>query len=445
MSKTPLLVHLIFHPASDNAHNLALTIHKALNADPALPGLRLSTVFCPTDGVLPPADYPLDEAERNFVVVLADYWVVDGNSGQLRTWSGFIGDLWAACDTSPNRFFPVQLDETAWGFDPRLAGTTFLRGFAERDPAARATLVIRRLVIELCRYLADEPQGTDEHSKAPVKLFLSHAKVDLDSEPKVFHALEDYLRQDQPVRAWIDSGNIEAGSAFGERITTGIQDSSVLCVLTDNYSTREWCRKEVLLAKEHRRPLVVIAAFNSQEVRSFPYLGNVPVFRWPCPAADAGQTAALHRNAAMAAVDLMLKETLRHLHTRLLLEDDKQDGDILLSRPPELLSVLQAREAGAILYPDPPLGLEELNLLGNAVPVPLTTPLARLASQRPLQGTRIGLTMSESTDIHRFGLDPLHLGDAMIEISRYLLIKGATLVYGGDLQPADAHRNRLPP
>jgi hypothetical protein len=41
--------------------------------------------------------------------------------------------------------------------------------------------------------------------------------------------------------------------------------------------------------------------------------------------------------------------------------------------------------------------------------------------------------MSESTDIQRLGFDELHFRDAMVDLSRYLLIKGATLVYGGHL------------
>ena len=105
----------------------------------------------------------------------------------------------------------------------------------------------------------------------------------------------------------MDSGDIPAGSRFAEEIEEGVEDSSLLCVLTDNYSTREWCRKEIILAKQHQRPVVVIAAFNRQEVRSFPYLGNLPVLRWPCIPAEksAEEKAALNRAAAVAAVDLV--------------------------------------------------------------------------------------------------------------------------------------------
>ncbi len=435
MAQPPLLVHVIFHPASKDALKLAKTIHEALNADPVVPGLRVPTVFCPTDGVMPPATYDLDEAERSFVVILADYHVVaDGQGGHERTWPRFIGDLWDACEGSPHRFFPVQLDETAWDFDDRLKGTNFVRAFAEQDEAKRNDLVVRRLVIELCRYLANRPLGTDECSMAPVTLFLSHTKLDIDSDPKVYHALVSYLSHSQPVGAWVDSGDIATGSRFAESIAAGVDNSSLLCVLTDNYSTREWCRKEIILAKQKNRPVAVIAAFNRQEVRSFPYLGNLPVLRWPCipPDASDSEKEEINSAAAVGAVDLLLKETLRDLHTTLLLNELKHPGDQIMSRPPELLSLLRAKGASTVLYPDPPLGGEELALLGETE-VPTTTPLSRLAADRPLQGTQIALSMSESTDIQRFGFDDLHFRGAMVELSRYLLIKGATLVYGGHL------------
>jgi hypothetical protein len=436
MSQPPLLVHLIFHPASDEARALARTIHRALNGDPAVPGLRVPTVFCPTDGVSPPATYDLDGAQRDFVVVLADYHVVDAYNGLPRTWSAFIGDLWQACEaTRQRRFFPVQLDENAWDFDDRLGGINFIRAFAETDPVLRAELVVRRLIIELCRFLKRSPQDLSGKAAAPVTLFLSHTKLDIDAEPKVTHALMDYLDAAEPVKTWFDTGDIDAGSRFAEAIEQGVMDSSLLCVLTDNYSTREWCRKEIILAKRHQRPAVVVAAFSRQEVRSFPYLGNLPVLRWPCipPEMDEADKATKNRTAAIAAVDLLLKETLRHLHATALLTQVQQEGDFISARPPELLSLAQAKNASAILYPDPPLGSEELDLLTAATAVPNETPLSRLAAERPLKGQRIALSMSESTDIQRVGLDELHFQEAMIELSRYLLLKGATLVYGGNL------------
>ena len=73
MEKEPLLVHLLFHPESVSARELARYIHRQLNGDLMVPGLRVPTVFCSTrDDGAPRARLRFNFAERNFVVVLAD-------------------------------------------------------------------------------------------------------------------------------------------------------------------------------------------------------------------------------------------------------------------------------------------------------------------------------------------------------------------------------------
>ncbi|MEJ1379019.1 MAG: TIR domain-containing protein [Candidatus Sedimenticola sp. (ex Thyasira tokunagai)] len=443
MAKQPLIVHIVFHPESTKASQLARVIHQSLNADPALPGLRIPTRFCPTDGISPPSDYELNEAERNLFVVLADAHIVDRDSEQPRKWCQFIGNLWEQCQGSPHRFLPVQLDEAAWGFDDRLNGTSFLRAFQHPAGVQCETEVVRRIAIELCRFLQGMDQQND--APAPLTLFLSHTKLDLDTPPFVTRALINHLKHDQPVNAWCDSGDIEAGSRFAEAIEAGINDSSLLCVLTNHYASREWCRREILLAKQQQRPIVVIGAGNRNEIRSFPYLGNVPLVSWPVVVPEKPGKKAKKREkrlqkqqenlncaTATAAVDLLIKETLRHLYTRQQLKQAQKEGDILSTRPPELLSLLGVKPGQTVLYPDPPLGEEEQALLRQTA-VTTTTPLARLAAHRPLSGQKIALSMSESSDIQRHGFGPIHLEGAIIELSRYLLIQGATLVYGGHL------------
>ena len=128
--------------------------------------------------------------------------------------------------------------------------------------------------------------------EAPTKMFLSHTKMDLGKEPRAVESLRDLLKSDQPIKTWYDSGDIPGGSRFAKEIEEGIEDSSLLCVITDNYSSREWCRKEVLLAKRKQRPIVVVDALSRCEIRSFPYIGNLPVIRW-------------NEEAPQAAVDLL--------------------------------------------------------------------------------------------------------------------------------------------
>ena len=112
------------------------------------------------------------------------------------------------------------------------------------------------------------------------------------------------------------------------------------------------------------------------------------MLRWPCSSADAreAEKTSINRAAAVAAVDLVLKEILRHLHAT---------AGAAVHDPG------QGRRRAPI--PHPPLGQEELELLREATEVPSTTPFSRLAAQRLLKGRRIALSMPESTDIQSRG------------------------------------------
>ena len=46
----------------------------------------------------------------------------------------------------------------------------------------------------------------------------------------------------------------------------------------------------------------------------------------------------------------------------------------------------------------------------------------------------IGISVSESQDIEELGFSKIHQQDIILELSRYLLINGGTLIYGGDLR-----------
>ena len=418
MNLQPLLVHLIFHPASMQARGLAMDIHRALNDDPALPGLRIPTRFACEDGSgFPPATFDLNEAERSVVVVLADDKMViepaDVPRGR-KLWSEFVADLFEACKGSPHRMIPVQLSENVYPLDDRLSGASFLRGYRQQ-PQDISSWTIRALVVEICRFLHGDKRGV----RLPLRLFLSHAKQDIDHSPQVFNEVVEHLKTTEPVETWVDSAKILGGSLFAEEIEDGVRDCALLALVTKNYSSREWCRREMLLAKRHQRPLVVVDASEGVEIRSFPYGGNTPRIRW-C------------EGGARAAVDLLLKETLRHQHSMLVLERGRREGDHMLASPPEPTTVTRSPKGSTILYPDPPVGdeeEEELEDLGRE----LVTPLQRAGEGRLLSGKRVLISVSESGDSIRHGLTEDHLNAALMEISRQILVRGAVLEYGGHL------------
>lgn len=421
-AKVPVLVQFEFHPASAEAAAMAEHLRDVINDDAAVPGLRIPTSFTPDDySFMPPEPKLSEEADRVLIVLLADHQLVNhartGRDDGL-TWGDYAVALRELCNASPNHhFLPVSLSSFAWPVDTRLNDLNFLRAFDEPDDEEQKKLVARRMLHRLIRLLRPHPADAEA---PPVTIFLSHAKIDVGRQPGVVNALLDYLKANQPEKTWFDTGDIASGSQFAKAIENGTSDSALLAVVTDAYSSRSWCRREVLFAKRQQRPFVIVDALQEREIRRFPYAGNAPVLRW--------------RDDPRDVVDSLLRETLRHAYSEEMLRQRARPGDEILPSGPELVTVIHREKTKPILYPDPPLGTEELALLLLAG-VTVETPLERHAKVHDLRAQQllVALSISEAEDLPRFGLRRAHLDDVLLEISRYLLVAGVRLAYGGHL------------
>jgi hypothetical protein len=132
---------------------------------------------------------------------------------------------------------------------------------------------------------------------------------------------------------------------------------------SDTYSTREWCRIEVITAKSAGCPIVVVNAIQNGEKRVFPYMGNYPSIRFK------GQFQEI--------IDLTLEQVLFNLYNRKFLDSLTDLYGIktnrILTSSPELFNFLQLKKDGLgddeevaiVIYPDPPLGSEELDVLNQ--------------------------------------------------------------------------------
>ena len=320
------------------------------------------------------------------------------------------------------------------------------------EPRERANRLISALTHELARLLLGktgdiETQdfGILEKSYAPVKLFISHSKHGRDGTV-IATELRDFGRQHLPVATFYDSNDIAAGANFEKEIQANVAESAMMVVQTNTYSDREWCRKEVLFAKKYGCPVLVINAVTVGEERLFPYLGNTPTIRWLFDS----------KHRCEHAMDAALREVLRNVY---FLEHVKTlktaallpETCVQIGTAPEMLTyrnLLRAKRCdrtkpSVLLYPDPPLGDEEIEVLDDLNPsnVTFTTPTAIVAQAdaakgpTPLKGRLIGLSISNSPDLEERGMSLVHLEDAMVECARHLLVQGASLGYGGDLRP----------
>lgn len=442
LMRRPLQIICYWHAASPEGGRLATLLYERLTRRVGKPGLRIPVAFgpCAPDGG-PPPSLETHRFGHTLAIVLIDHYMtqrVFGGAGVA--WGQFVYELLDAHGQQGLSVLPVALDESAFDLDERFARQSFIRLDLHQDAGDRdEELIFQASVYGLKALLpTGAKHGNGPYEKAPVSIFLSHAKKDL-GEPGSgpVWALADYLSTN-PVDTWYDQRKIEAGEFFDREIERGLTGSAiVVAVLTDSYTSREWCRIEVLLAKGCRItkaepadtfqqvPMVVVDALEEGESRSFPYLGNQQSIHW----------AGSGRRAARRVINAALTEALRFRHNLLQLESERQPGSVVLGTAPELLTAtLLPADTTRVYYPDPPLGREELGLLQTARPhIHWTTPLTEFAQRARSENKprSIALSLSGSTDIAAWGAGPDHLATFAEDLCTFLLLAGCPLAYGG--------------
>ena len=445
-----LLIYVVWHPAFERGPRLAESIYAHFSRDPERTnarGLGIPVYFrsAAVSSGQPPPPIAVDAAQHSAIIVLVDPKMVIADG-----WDAYVADLWQQAGVAPDRhrLFPVAFDDTAYQLSPQVAAANFIR-LQGHSPEDGPGFLLNRLTNELGRLLTQRPTlatpETELKKASPPKmrLFISHAKLDGE---KTAILLRDYIHENLALDTFFDAIDIAAGFSFEDEINAGIDTAAFVIVHTDAYASRVWCQHEVIRAKRHLRPVVVIHAIEEGEARSFPYIGNVPTIRW----------RAEEPLRVEAVIGLVLREVLRSEYFQRHFEDLKKlfgvpDTVRALPRAPELLTCLALRAESEkvpyFVYPDPPLAKQELDLLTELDPnLRLITPtllfarpsqplaLAGQNLEKAAAGWRIGLSISDSADLPMRGFGPAHLRDAAAEFARFLLAAGATLAYGGDLR-----------
>lgn len=471
--RAALAVYVVWHPEFKRGEEVAHRLYLHFAQDGSLPGIRRGVgvpVFfrsAPAGGAgKAPAPIDLTQAEHSVVVPLVDTKMFQAkDQGWERYFAALLPQL---SDEGSHRLFPVAFNPAlrnwtkAFGstqsisLRPAIPDKTDAQEAEEAADAAKQEAAAKQLqesedrqnanvlhdvTHELARLLLDQPRtaqaSTRLHlSKAPVNLFLSHAKRDGEELVKEMDA---YIGAHLPLETFFDRTSIAAGSNFASELMGSVDGAAILVFLTDHYASRPWCQREVLRAKQLGRPVLVVDALKLGEARSFPYLGNTPTVR--LQEGEAGFDAAL---------GWMLREVLRTEHFKRYVGSLKEIGVIAadahaLPYPPELVTAVERRKNGPhvplYVYPDPPVSAAEGELLASMEPAQRwSTPTLLLcdpeasASETPLRNMRVGLSISDSPDLAALGFGQPHLNDAFAEIARHLLAAGATLGTGHDLR-----------
>ena len=368
--KYPLNIHVIWHEDSQISKKIATELYNTCSRDyknPLSRGLGIPVYYrCKklNDGSLLPID--LNNAEKNAIILLIDEEYFDDE-----VFVAYTKELLKVIDNN-NRIFPISLYEKAHTISSELGKIQFTnaRVFLNKkldleleEDLSKAIEKIKSEILHDCsRLLMDFQKIADDieadRINSPVKLFLSHAKKDGEILAIKF---KQFIENNLKLDVFFDTVDIANGYDFAEQFSKNISESALLVFHTDEYSNREWCRREVLLAKKHKSPIVVVHSIKDGESRAFPYLGNMPT------------TVLTEENDYnfYRIVYLTLLQVLNNLYQHRLLSQYKeftQKQVYTLTSPPELINLIHLEmneEETIVLYPDPPLGIEETSILNR--------------------------------------------------------------------------------
>ncbi|KVT68764.1 toll/interleukin-1 receptor domain-containing protein [Burkholderia ubonensis] len=368
-----LVVYVVWHPGFEGGAALAEVLRKHFRRElyaNVAGGTGLSVIFRSESapGAAKPLSIDLGEAETTAIVVLTDSTLVNDAE-----WVEYIYELSEQTNSAGlgARLFPVTIEGAGL-----VVAEQALRWDQWGETLGGDKLHLRltsELTYEFCRML----RHYLEHLKRPgedsealirylqkVQIFLSHSKHDNDGEG-IAYRIRQHLYVGHGLGGFFDVHDIPAGLRFHEVLLQQVAQSAVVAIHTDSYSSREWCRREIIEAKRRNVPLVVANCIGDQDERGFPYMGNVPIVRMDPQLADRIDVV----------VGRLLDEVLKDFLWRCRIEL-WSGGDVeifFVPRAPELISLaglpsIAKLAQPTIVYPDPPLSAEEERLFEAVAP-----------------------------------------------------------------------------
>lgn len=411
--KAPLAIYVVCHTQYAEASTLFADIYKWLCRDirnSLSDGLDIPVYFATEE-----TNFTIDfeRAEKTFVLVLADDELV-------RAKGSIIPKIreWRALDPSEDKIMicPVQLSDYSFDLFPSDVPEQFIK-LPSFDVKTNWSEFQTRIYDGLIRLVQIK------HDK--LRIFVSHSKRDADElGTNRARDLVQYLNEETKLDSFFDAKDILEGKCFDKQIEKGVEHALLMVLYTNTYSDREWCRRELIAAKDHDVPTVVVMMMNGVAKRVFPYIGNIPCIEF---AGDWREP-----------INLLLRTALDEYHEKQLLESlCAGRSEVMVNPfPPELYNLRSLQDdITQVLYPEPPLGQEELSILKQAhETVDFVTPMEYASVGMNLEGKYIAISISNSEDAHKYGVGQEMLDDISIEISKHILKAGGKMIYGGVLR-----------
>ena len=322
----------------------------------------------------------LDRAQFTAIVSLMGLEMATAVQDGSNPWRTYVEELTHRQEETPDRIrnFPFRMDQAAT--DKTMLGKIFgpyqCIASSAADPTGETDMTLR------CRDLAQGiAQWLTQKNDDRITVFISHTKRGTPGDEEDTIALISLVRQIIAVthlRAFFDASDLQPGTNWDSELRSKAATSALLAIRTDLYASREWCQREIRIAKQEGMPVIIMDAPGKGEERGSFLMDHVP--RIPVRM----EQSHWNKKDVYQALNLLVDECLKRalwIHQRKLsqgrpeleigwwaphapepltlvhwFENAKRDGTL----PPEGSDV-------RVLHPDPPLGPDERLVLDQVL------------------------------------------------------------------------------
>ena len=316
--------------------------------------------------VLPPA---VRQAMFTAVVPILGNELAAAVQQDASAWQTYIRAIAAAQASAPHRVgvFPYQLDR-------RVVNQTVLGEVLSPFQCIGASAIGAGETLKSAR-CRDLSQAVAQFlGKDRLTVFISHTTRKSSGEARDVQALIATVREairSSRLREFFDASDLQPGQDWDRELRNKAATSALLAIRTDLYPSREWCQREMLIAKREGMPVIIMDALGDAEERGSFLMDHVP--RVAVRMVEGHwRKVDVHRG-----LNLLVDECLKRVlwgHQANLAERERGALKVTWWAPhaPEPITLSNwlegARVAGRlpsrgkdilILHPDPPLGADE--------------------------------------------------------------------------------------
>jgi hypothetical protein len=448
--KPPLAIHFLWNPADeDSVSKILESVRSSFARDidhPFSRGLNIPLFFYSSENPnQKPIELPKQYAAKDLIFIFTSV-----NTIGREVWKSYINQI-----SIPETFraVPIAIDRDGLGHGREgiLKDLNFIRLY-DWQGELKGRHILLSMAHEIYRYSCNEIYAEDFGKQSSIKIFLSHSKAG-DTGRLHAEAICKYIDNTNMAR-FFDATEISPGFKFDEEIIKHIQQSTLVAIGSDAYSSRYWCQREILCAKQNKRPIISVDCLQDFEDRIFPEESNVPCVH-------VSSDTPISEHDILRILTATILETIRHYHSLASLKYYQHQGWIasgceIISRPPEIRQIieLQRCKKNEICYPEPSIYPEEADWL-SFLEINAFTPLLEKKENNIFADCRIGISISDSPS-DNYSTHHLHadqLKRLSQDLARHMLARSGIILYGGDLRKdgftqfildeAIALRNRL--